>query len=152
VAVFLQKGCSSVSNEIRELESRLEAMYNNNIEAEAVEAAEEKLGQLYNKDQDEEHEIDEEEDERQGVSQLKTIGKQLLDKAKKALSRANLKSVQALVARARKAIKAQIAKVGEKGKSKDKRKGKRKGKGKGKRKGKSKGKRKGKGKGRKKSS
>ena len=68
------------TNEVQELEARLETMYSsNNILQAEVEAAEERLSQLYNTEDagvSEAAREEEEEDERQGTAQaqLKSIG------------------------------------------------------------------------------
>ena len=132
------------TNEVQELEARLETMYSsNNILQAEVEAAEERLSQLYNTEDagvSEAAREEEEEDERQGTAQaqLKSIGNQLLAKSKSMLKQADLSSVQDLIKKAKAAIKQQLVqkkgtgrKAPVKGKTKAKmaKKGMKKGKG-----------------------
>ena len=141
-ALVVQPGST---NEVQELEARLETMYSsNNILQAEVEAAEERLSQLYNTEDagvsEAAREEEEEEDERQGTAQaqLKSIGNQLLAKSKSMLKQADLSSVQDLIKKAKAAIKQQLVqmkgtgrKAPVKGKTKAKmaKKGMKKGKG-----------------------
>ena len=111
-ALVVQPGST---NEVQELEARLETMYSsNNILQAEVEAAEERLSQLYNTEDagvsEAAREEEEEEDERQGTAQaqLKSIGNQLLAKSKSMLKQADLSSVQDLIKKAKAAIKQQL--------------------------------------------